>query len=420
MNNIYTMNKKKQLQGLNLLDKKYSDLHSHLYDELLNMTNKKFNIENSESKVFSNIGDFLKYQINEPDNTVNKSAEKLPSIKESEVNADNIKEYFIENIGDSSESNPLIQTSNNNLNDASNVKQKIVLNKIMGALNNISIRNLFNPRARYTTNYLILNNQFSSNNTDGRYSISWGISESVMANQDGVINTSSNISNIVAMRMSALTFTCRTSFTKNIVARKRISVLIKELSAQAFIAPEGNKYHFIGAPIKYYSYIGQPITGNETYGPSSYINTTSFYYWNHGNFYFQFPIKKIDTLTISLYCPFQPFPLDNENISGYVVQSSNPAQIVFSTEHGLYQDSITISNFTTGNPTTDAALISAMNTTFTYPNFTVVDSFTITVPVNLTGMTTLTNNPSINGYRIVQLITHLELVSLCDEEDGLL
>ena len=290
---------------------------------------------------------------------------------------------------------------------------KIQINKLLKLYSQTTLRNMFNPQCRIIRNYIPINNQNRlldiniNADTNDILQTKWNISYGIPSNMQGFIDVNFRIRDIVAMRMQALTITCRSTFMQDQISRNRISVLIEELQSQAFVTSEGNKFHFIG---------NQSM---QSQGPSVSIQTISFYYFNRGNFRFRLPSTKLDSLTISLYNPFQPLPLDPENISGVVVQGSNPARIIFNLQHGLYQDYITISGFTTGNPTRDAALIASMNTTFTYPNFTIIDLYTITVPVNLSRMTVLRSNPVINGYRPVDMNGALEIYSLSSPDQDL-
>lgn len=272
-----------------------------------------------------------------------------------------------------------------------------------------NIKNLFNPQSRYVKSYIPINNQNRHNTqlADGTFRTSWNLTYGIPGVRTGYIDVNFTTRDIVAMRMKSLTITCRSTFMQNQISRNRTAVLIEELAPQSFVSTEGNNFHFIG----YQSVSSQY--------PSVSIKTVSFYYFNRGNYRFRMPITKLDSLTLSLYNPFQPLPLDPENISGVVVQGTNPAQLTFNLEHGLYQDYITISGYTTGDPVTDAALIASVNTTFTYPGFTVVDLYTITIPIDVSGATPLASNPVINGYRPVDMNGALEIISLRPSDDQL-
>lgn len=372
----------------------------------------------------NDIRDYLLHEIYKPDNNGNngKNVEKINL----ELNNKNIIKivndpdflYNYQNsiIGQNEEDNNVklrnnnifLETENEQLEHKNKRNINIDIVNLLMLRTKSNILNMFNPRGRYMVSYLPIDNQNRSLNStnNGILKTTWGINYGDAGFQPGVIDVNFKIKDIIGMRLQALTIVCRSTFTQDQINRNRISILIDELITQSFVASEGNNFHFI------------TLESISSQGPSISIKTISPYYLNKGYFYFRLPITKLDTLTISLYNPFQPLPLDPENISGVVIQGSNPAQIIFDFEHGLYQDFITITGFTTGNPVADAPIIAAMNTTFTYPSFTIINLYTITVPVNLSTTTPLPSNPIINGYRPVNMTGALEIISLRpDDED---
>jgi len=286
---------------------------------------------------------------------------------------------------------------------------KMDVSNLLQLMSQSNIRNMFNPQGRYVKNYIPINNQnrISDPSYDGTYKTKWNMNYGIPISRKGFIDVNFRIRDIVSMRIQALSIVCRSTFMQNQLSRNRTAILIEELASQSFVATEGNNFHFM---------MLQSIASQ---GPSISIQTIDPYYLNRGNFYFRTPITKLDSLTISLYNPFQPIPLDPEIISGVVIQGTNPATIIFSSEHGLYEDFITISGYTTGNPVADATIIASMNTTFSYPNFTVVDLFTITVPVNVIPVTPLPSNPAVSGYRPVNMTGALEIITLSSTDEEL-
>jgi hypothetical protein len=329
-----------------------------------------------------------------------------PSSVPSITDVDSVKEYFINSIGTNDEDN----TNNTSIikfqTEVDDVQSCSITN-LLNLSNTIRLQNMFNPVASLIKNYVYVN----SNNalTNNLTNISFNLNSCGPVFKNGYINTTNAISNIVAMRISKISFGIRSEAKNTILSRKRLTILIDELSAQSFVAPEGNRFHFI-------------TNRHSAYNTQfAYATTQSPYYFNRGWFKFNTPISKLDRLTLRFYCPFQPFALDADNVSATVTQQSNPAILTFTQPHGILDGPITISNFTTGNTVVDAAIINVFNSTFykatsTYTNkFTVINANTISLNVNLSTTTALTVAPVVNVYTPINFTTTLEFITISGE-----
>ena len=256
--------------------------------------------------------------------------------------------------------------------------------------------------------YLPLDNQTAEN----KQIPSWIILVNSPIRNIGTINVDFPIENIRSMRLTRLSLTCRSRYLQQ-RSVNRISILIKEFADQAFITQEG-RFHFIGRQDNIATGIDRPIF-NPSSGPNQWTTTLGFYNFNHGVFNFHTPVNIVNQITLEFYDPINRLPLDKETINGYIVNNSNPATVVFSEEHGLYQDEFSIEQFTTGNPIADSLLISAVNTLHQYPAFNIIDDYTVTIPIDLSLMTPLPSNPVVLLYRKIQMIADLELQQLINE-----
>ncbi len=217
--------------------------------------------------------------------------------------------------------------------------------------------------------------------------MSWYINDTNPKYEKGLVNVLTPIRNITAIWLGTITIACRSTKSYDLLIRERITVLIKELSAQSFIESGGFRFHFIGKVDKVATVPCKSAT-------------ISFYYFNHGLFEMTKPITRIDQITLSIGAGLTPFNLDPEIIYGVVVGGTSPAQIIFYVEHGMGPNSLI-------DPIIISGELSIANT---YNNYTIVDSRTITVPINYTAFAT----SEISAYRPVSLITKVKFY--CENE----
>lgn len=188
-----------------------------------------------------------------------------------------------------------------------------------------------------------------------------------------------------------------------IQASQRVSILIEELAAQSFIM--GNRrFHFLGVINDLQSPISVGARNALIIGGNSVPDFTIYdkyevllgYKMNEGWFYFNQPITRLDSITVSLADPFTKFSPPKYEIKNVSVQVLGgfafKLRLIFDEPHTqealplMYQVnpapqySIFIDNFTTDNPA-DAEIIAFINSyEFNYAE--IIDAYTIDVIIN--------------------------------------
>lgn len=256
------------------------------------------------------------------------------------------------------------------------------------------IKHIMMPRIK--THYIQLdsNNRLGAPKNDTDNKLEWIINYGVPIWEKGYINVPSPIRNIIAIEMGCISFNDRRvvatagyELTANSllpisneadwINNQRISLLIEELSTQAYIAAAGNKYHFIAKR--------KEIPNSEL--PTSFTSynmgfpTFITYPFNKGCYKFYKPIMQLDKVTLRLYGPDKPITMDKEiyftanilyDTGDFMDLNRYSIILVFGEDVYINYNEIEVSGFTTDNPVADANVIDAVNTKFKaaslYPN----------------------------------------------------
>jgi hypothetical protein len=194
------------------------------------------------------------------------------------------------------EMNPTQIQSNN-----SEILNKSKLSDLFGIKTSEEMVRVLNPVSLYKKNYFILDSRYRSG--DGSNNLSnvidkyiWDFNLNSQPNDNNSsVNVIGNMRDIIAMRI----YPFRIPYTSLLDNKyKRISVLIDEMSSQAFVAHEQRKFHFM----------------LETNIDSNFLNLSTDKF-NDGHFYFEKPITTLEKISISFGNPLEQvnFNLDRCN-----------------------------------------------------------------------------------------------------------
>lgn len=269
--------------------------------------------------------------------------------------------------------------------------------KLFDANNPQELKRMINPRTQTISQLLYLDLNNTSSDTDPLTRPRWYINHSTPIYTPGTVNVNLPLENVISMRLRDINFSVRQSEKSRRLSMYVMYILIEELQSQCNLGLFN--FHFASKKLNY-----DPQANGLKY---SY--TFSTFEYNDGRFYFYKPIDHIDKITLNLRLHDYPFSFDAETLTASVTPLSNPARLTFATEHGLVNAQITISGFTTGDPITDASIIAAMNTT--HSTYTVLDDYTITLPIDLSSTTPLVSH-SVQVYSSTGLNFVLEVNSL--------
>lgn len=151
------------------------------------------------------------------------------------------------------------------------------------------------PKIEHRKNYMILDSRYRESTQQSQPSIlefSWNYVQKNQNTIQGSVNVIGNVRDIVGFRIFPFRIPYVAIADNNY---SRISMLIKELSTQAFIAHENRKFHFML----------RSAVDNEFID----LETDKF---NDGYFWFEKPITTLDTLTITFGNPIEQITFDND------------------------------------------------------------------------------------------------------------
>ncbi len=205
---------------------------------------------------------------------------KLQTFIKSEASID-LKEYQKKALG-SADQDPGItaQTS-------IDTPKSLVISNFLGIDDLDELKMLFNPESMYVHYYVVLDSSYRDTTEEINTAIkkfTWKYSPTQYTGT-GFCNSVGVIRDIIGMRM----YQPRVPYLAGMnTSAKRVSVLVEELKAQAFIAENGRRFHFLLRP-------------NFITGQTSIELSTEDY--NDGIFNFRKPITKIDSFTLSFGDP---------------------------------------------------------------------------------------------------------------------
>jgi hypothetical protein len=269
----------------------------------------------------------------------------------------------------SNEMNPN-RVSSNTSDKTDNAK----LSNLLGIRTSEEMVRVLNPKSLYKKNYFILDSRYRS--SDGSNNLSntidkyiWDFNLNTQPNDDNSsVNVIGNMRDIVAMRI----YPFRIPYSALIDNKyKRISVLIDELSSQAFVAHEKRKFHFM---------LGTDIDSN-------FLNLSTDKF-NDGHFYFEKPITTLEKISVSFGNPLErvSFNLDRSNyqVDNFSIAPLTKITTYYTNNVDLFPhnlnngDRVYLSGYSVGS--TDPILVDQyqINTTI-QSNINNVNGYTITV-----------------------------------------
>lgn len=212
---------------------------------------------------------------------------------------------------------------------------------------------------------------FSTNNLDRTSTkLKWNIVNTKNTNQ-GDVNTHEKLYNVIGMRL--LPFRMRTYDTTLTPTFPRWYIGIEEFATQSFISSKNYLYHFIS---------NLDLSNRQGTGSSFYKEMQTFPF-NQGYFWFNDVIKVINSITLNIFNVFDKLDINivpQQTTNSIVVQNSNPLTFTISNSNIFTGDIVTITGFTTGDPITDAALITSVNN---YQSYIYINSSGTTAYINI-------------------------------------
>jgi len=257
------------------------------------------------------------------------------------------------------------------------------LTNFVGLTSLLQFARAMNPSSIYKKAYVTLDSKYArflERNTK----LQWDYLD-VLTESDTSTNTVSKIRDVVRIQIFS---TVITKFSSPLM---RGTTLIEEFRSQAFIAPNGRRFHTMGLlndlenpiPIEIRSTFGADIGFTPDVTTYDKYELLSGFRFNEGMYYFNQPITTFNSLTLSFGNPF-----DLINIRKHVIQRCKFESINYNSlatwpdddyfgnfDVDLQQEhfytgeiySIKISGFTTSDPITDALFIEYVNNMeFTY------------------------------------------------------
>lgn len=183
------------------------------------------------------------------------------------------------------------------------------ITKFLGSADNWEIQRAINPSAQYEYAYVLLDTANTADDLTGNNKFGWRVIN-YLTSQRGFVSTTSNIRDVVAMRIFPVTMVLDTPIGEsnknyyNAVSNlnNMFTILIHEFQAQSYIGRDGRRFHFALFPALMNptggDYALRPITPAQPY----YEFTTSGK--ANGWFWFRKPITEFNTMTVSIGIPF--------------------------------------------------------------------------------------------------------------------
>lgn len=254
------------------------------------------------------------------------------------------------------------------------------INQFLQYTNIDELANAIAPKRKTKTAYMCLDTlyaRFLENNTK----VQWDFMSTLTEGPNST-NVESKVRDITSVRMLSMVIPQFPSVAH------RASIAIDEFKTQAFILPNGRRFHFIellnnletgGVPLATRS---QKIGGGVVYDFTimNKYELLAGYKFNEGYYRFNKPIVSIDTVTVSIADPFDAVILPRYQYINIPISFNSGTLTLTFPEYVLlpgaipaelgtpaldpavkYCTSIFISNFTTDQPVADAVWISTIN-----------------------------------------------------------
>lgn len=280
-------------------------------------------------------------------------------------------------------------TNYNNINKdyvVSDNSKSLEITSIMGLNSIYDIQMALNRDSRVERNYMVFD-AFDRLDYESTTEFRFAYAE-VPYSEGGVIGTVGVLRNIISMKLYQPIFpiSCYNSDTN------RISILIKELSSQSFIASGTKNYHWLLRPV-YSTYIEQ--------NTAHYFVEAQTDMYNDGMVNFRKPVTELQSLTFIFGDPLNVLSIPSCQ-SKCTFTYGNPTVITLQNSYltlvssgSIYEGSAFMRDFTTGDPTNplDMSIIMAFNSPYGF-GITVLSPTSISVAIDSSAITPL---PSLLG-----------------------
>lgn len=239
--------------------------------------------------------------------------------------------------------NDVVSASLNRVPTTAVIANAVDLSSVLGNNDKYGIQSIVNPQALLNKTQVLLDSRNRSLDTDGTQLIKWSFSNTISV-QQGSFNSTSPIRDIVAIKV----FPFKIPYTATAEnPTNNITMYFNEFSNQCVVAPESARYHH------WFSYTQE----------GDWLALDAFHH-NDGTYNFDKPITTLDTLSVSFGAPLTPIQFDLDRMSA-TMTSGNPTIFTFSTAHNLSTgNTIYFTNFSTSNTSSDAILISQINSLY--------------------------------------------------------
>lgn len=334
-----------------------------------------------------------------------------------------------------------------NMVDLEKKKKKTVAVKSVGNLLGVNdllrLARILNPQSVIKKAYIVLDTKFAkfSNNNQ---KVSWDYSR-VLIQDKAVFSSTRPIRDITSVRLHSITVPYLTS------PMKRATIYIEEFQNQAFMNPDGTKFHFVALlndqedPILTDDRNSDPILAFQWNILKKDITTQKHellmgYRFNEGRFHFTYPVTVLNSFTLQIRSPFNLHTLPTPYITDCSFTSINYNRITTQIESPGYRGQflielssdphlpsqtgpLRISGYTTSDAKTDEDFITFVNGT-EFTNWS-VSGTTLTIyprsyqPVGVNqifkeiNITSLPNAPTgVSGMFNVEFLTMRSIITL--------
>jgi hypothetical protein len=252
----------------------------------------------------------------------------------------------------------------------------INLASLMGFTTRQDIQNVFNPKARYIKNYLILDSRYRNLDTNGTSVFQWIYSDTNNLSVNAV-NTSGTIRNLVSMKLYQFVFPDVNLNNDS----GRLAIYIQEFKDASFIASGSQSYHWIT----------RVAQGASLPQPSAFYVQCQVEDYQDGILYFNKPITQLNQFTISFSDPLNQISLPYDRSRATIISYGATTTIRTTIDNNLsIGGRVFITGFSTDNPTQDQAVIAAVNNPFGILVSNIVTPTDFVIPVDTSTVTPTT------------------------------
>lgn len=286
------------------------------------------------------------------------------------------------------------------------IANSINIESLFGISTKYQLQRSLHPQIQYTKNYIVLDSKNRVPSNDLRQ-ITWNyIADAIY--QQGTVNTKGIVRDLIGLRFYPIRIA--QNFGLSGVYNPNFTLLIEEFKSQSFIG--ARNYH-----------VALRQTPNPTVPPApSTIAQQELTPLNDGYYWFYKPFVTINTISISLANPVVPInvPIAQQILYTqyftYGLITTITAPFALGYTNG---DLVIISNFTTADPITDAAVIADMNDVNGHV-ITVINAYTFTITVDTSTITPLPDSSRRPFYLTnenLRVIIPIELIYIAPDSN---